>query len=249
MARVSTTTKILVMADVHAPLQDESALKVVEEFRADFKPHIVIALGDWLDATSVSSFAYDSLAETDLLHEFEVCNQLLDRFRPDYYLEGNHEERLRRAGLVKQDHRSFFDPQRNLYIRQRGIKWIPYVNDKVLYLGKLGFHHGITCGVNATRGEAMSNGNIVCGHIHRSGLSTIYHAGAVHTAHHIACLCNLQLEYAKSKKKQPTEHGFGWGYIYKSGHFTFNIARLLGSEVHLNDKRYKIGWKKAGKTT
>lgn len=242
MANVRTTTKIMVMSDLHAPYQDDKALKVCEQFRKDFKPDIVIALGDWLDATSVSSFASDTTPDTDMLHEFEVCNELLDIFQPTYFLEGNHEHRLRRAGAVRQDHRRLFCPKHWLKIKERKIKWIPYSHFErdVLTLGKLNFIHGFACSQYASMKEALRFGSVVHGHTHRIQMLSPPHATYKWTAFNIGCLCKLEQDYVETRQPHGWAHGFGWGYIYKSGNFTFNIARLIGDTVHLNGKEYTL---------
>lgn len=242
MVTVKTTTRVMWMSDLHAPHQDEQVLKVVEQFRSDFKPHILIAGGDWLDATSVSTFAYDQSKDTDLLHEYEVCNELIDRFRPDYFLEGNHEHRLRRPGAVKQDHRGLFDPKYWLNIKKRGIKWVPYSHHEkhLLKIGKMTFIHGFACNQYASMKEALRFGSVVHGHTHRIQMFSPPHATYKWTAFNCGCLCQLDQEYAATRQPHGWAHGFGFGYFYKGGDFSWQIVRLIGKRFYINGKEYQL---------
>jgi predicted phosphodiesterase len=240
MARVSTTTKVLVLSDVHAPFHDEKALAVAEAFQKDFKPQLTIALGDWIDGTYVSTFPKD-IEQFDQLDEFESGNELLDRFKPQVYVEGNHEQRFRRKGIVPQGYRRLLDPRRWLNLKKRGIRWVRYSSyDKDVYkLGKLSLIHGFACNLHAAAKTAQRFGSVVFGHTHRIQTFSTTHAGNSCTGWNIGCLCNLHQEYAETRGHD-WHHGFGMGYIYKSGNFTFNTVRLIGDRVHIEGKEYVL---------
>jgi predicted phosphodiesterase len=240
--KVKATTKVMVLSDVHAPYQDDKALAVAEAFKKDFKPDITLALGDWVDAKCIATFASD-IHDLDQFHEFEVANELLDRFQPDIFFEGNHEERFRRPGCVPQLYRRMMAPQHWLQLKKRGIRWIPYSkNPRHLYrLGKLTFIHGFSAAQNACKNEALAFGCVVHGHTHRIATVQVPHASAAHTAFNIGCLCDLHPPYMENRVGGLSwAHGFGFGYIYKSGNFTFNTARLIGDYIHLEGKQYKL---------
>lgn len=241
MARVSTTTRVLCMSDLHVPYQDERALAIVERFKKDFKPHITMALGDWIDGEHVSTFASE-VEEYDTVDEFEICNELLDRFQPDIFFEGNHEERFRRKGIIPQGYRRALDPRTWLHLKERGIKWIPYSQfpNDIYTLGKLNFIHGFSATKYAAMEEALRFGSVVFGHTHRIQMLSPPHCSFKWTAFNIGCLCKLTQKYIQTSRPNSWAHGFGWGYIYKSGNFTFNIARLVGDRVHLNGKEYNF---------
>ena len=168
MARVSTTTRILVMSDLHAPYQDEKPLKVVESFKKDFKPHVTVALGDWIDATSFSTHAKD-VEDFDQLDEYVEGNILLDRFQPTHWVDGNHEHRLFRPGNIPQTYRRLLDHRKWLYLKDRGIKYYPYSShDKdILKFGKLTLIHGFSASQYAAMRAATRYGAVVMGHTHR----------------------------------------------------------------------------------
>ena len=238
MAQVRTTTRVLVLPDVHTPLHDEKAIDIVLRFKKDFKPHITIAGGDFVDAQYVSLFAKD-LGPHDQWYEFEVANQLLDKLRPDIYLEGNHEERFFRAGNIPQEYRRLLDPRHWLQLKQRGIQWVPYDSRKVYRLGKLAIVHGFSTGLNAGRKHATTFGPVVFGHSHRLEQGGVYHKGECLPYYNIGCLCAEQ-DYGKNKIPPPLERGFGFGIIRKGGDFDFYAVRIAGKAVYINGKEYKL---------
>lgn len=240
MPRVVSTTRVLVMSDIHVPHQDETALRVVEDFKKDFKPHITLFLGDIIDAYSVSTFVKD-VAIHDQLDEFEICNELLDRFQPTVYFDGNHEERFRRPS-IPQEYRRLLDPRKWLKLHKRGIKWIPYsTNPKDIYrLGSLSFLHGFYTGSTAARRMAQAFGCCVFGHTHAAGEVPLPNVRDV-VAFNTGCLCDLYPGYMATRPNGLQWcHAFGYGYIYRSGNFTFDVPRIIGDIVHINGKEYKI---------
>lgn len=238
--KCKATTKVLVLSDVHVPFHDENALRIAYEFKKDFKPDVVIALGDWLDAEAASTFAKDP-SDADFYEEIEICNTLLDEFQPDYFFEGNHEQRLRRPNIAP-EFRRLLDPRKLLYLNKRGIKWVPYSSHpkRLFKIGKMTFIHGFSAAQNAAKNEALRFGCVVHGHTHRIATVQVPHADHKSTAFNIGCLCDLNPGYMDTKAPHGWAHGFGYGYFYKSGHFTFNTARLIGDRVHLVGKEYEL---------
>ena len=238
--KVKATTKVLVLSDIHVPFHDENALRVAMEFKKDFKPDIVIALGDWLDAEAASTFAKDP-SDCDFCEEIEICNELIDRFEPNYFLEGNHEQRLRRPNIAP-EFRRLLDPRKLLHLHRRGITWVPYSSHPkhLLRIGKMTFIHGFSAALAAGRKEAAAFGCVVHGHTHRIATVQVPHATNKLTAFNIGCLCDLNPGYMDTKGPNGWAHGFGYGYFYKSGHFTFNTARLIGDKCHLVGKEYQL---------
>lgn len=235
------------MSDLHAPYEDLRALKVVEQFKNDFKPHLLVCLGDWLDSTSFSSHARDA-ESFDQLDEYNHCNQLLDRFATKsrtlseiVWIDGNHEDRLYRAGNVPQEWRRLMDHRKWLELEKRHIRWFPYTTDhrRVFKVGKLSFVHGFSTGVSALRKTGSYFGCSVMGHTHAPGVAHHPRSSYRETVFNTGCLCDLNPPYMKAKLNN-WAHGFGWGYLYKNGHFTFNVARLIGNKIHLEGKEYNI---------
>ena len=141
MSRLHTHTKFWVGFDRHCPESDPTVDKIVEEFLHDFKPQIRVAGGDWQTADQVSKFGSET--PVHLKDEFAMNRHALRRFGITHYLEGNHEERLRRIGLLDPRVRSLADVQTNLHLAKMKIQFVPYHPTKgVLRFGCLKVFHG-----------------------------------------------------------------------------------------------------------
>lgn len=242
MASVHTDKRILALSDVHLPYSSARALSLAEKFKKDFKPNITLALGDWLDVSAASSFSRD-VEDFDALHEIELCNELLDRFKPTHFFEGNHEYRLRKAGNIPQEIRRLMDLKQWLNLKKRGIKWQPYENDKPLQIGNLTFIHGFAHGLNSGRKSIKEFGNIVYGHTHRVAMESDVVPGTIGYSYNIGCLCDIRkMEYIKQKGRFPWTNGFGYGTVKKSGSFQFNVVPIHAGrkEIRIDGKTYKL---------
>lgn len=95
------TIRIVVLSDVHVPYHDPHALRLALRIAQWIKPQIAIILGDFVDFHGISRFPVHPLRRLLFRREIELAQDVLQSIRnalPDtyfYYLEGNHEARLR----------------------------------------------------------------------------------------------------------------------------------------------------------
>ena len=101
MAKRPGVERVLVVPDIHVPNHDLSALRVLKEFCDDWKPNTTIFLGDLIDADAVSQLPPYN-ARIPQLEEYEQAKEILDVFKPDILLEGNHEERVTKR-FIRED--------------------------------------------------------------------------------------------------------------------------------------------------
>ena len=110
-----TPRRALFLFDVHVPEHDPKVLKLASDFAKDFKPHIVVAGGDWCNCDSAGKYRAEHAISLD--KEYEIVRGLLREFKVTHYLEGNHGERIRRkGGEVPKEFRSLLDVRTNLLI-------------------------------------------------------------------------------------------------------------------------------------
>lgn len=86
----------LIIADLHCPFHDTTALQVVLQKGANLKVKQIIVAGDLFDFASVSRFS-KSEVQTRLESDLELAGQVLlclSRLAPVYVVSGNHDERL-----------------------------------------------------------------------------------------------------------------------------------------------------------
>lgn len=97
------TVRALLYGDTHFPYQDSGALKVVAKIAKDEQPAVLCHMGDLLDCYSLSRFDKNPDRKDSMQDEINQARMHLAQMRdlcPDarfIYLEGNHEDRLRRV--------------------------------------------------------------------------------------------------------------------------------------------------------
>lgn len=96
--------KVFLHGDTHHGYQDERTLAVTQALLEDFGPDILADMGDGVDAGHLSAkFKQNPTRKVNLQDEINAKRMQLASFRrsapnADYwYLEGNHEDRLRRT--------------------------------------------------------------------------------------------------------------------------------------------------------
>lgn len=96
--------KVFLHGDTHHGFQDDKTLAVTQALLEDFGPDILADMGDGVDAGHLSEkFKQNPMRKTTLQDEINAKRMQLASYRrsaPDaeyWYLEGNHEERLRRS--------------------------------------------------------------------------------------------------------------------------------------------------------
>src|SRR5690349_8823634 len=88
--------------DVHAPFHRQEAWDIVVKAQRDFKPDIVVTLGDFVDFFNISRWSKDPQRVLTLADEVRTAQQMLDEVVETtpaarrIYLGGNHEDRLQR---------------------------------------------------------------------------------------------------------------------------------------------------------
>jgi len=230
-------TKFVFASDVHIPHEDKRALKILHDFRRDFKPDRFIVGGDLLSADQVSSFPNN--CHVDLSDEFDQANFYLDQWKPTDFLMGNHEERLSRVGLVKENMLKMLDPVKHLKLKERKVKYLPYDSERPLVIGKLKFVHGFYASEYAAKKHADIYGNVVFGHTHRIQSFQAKTTATNHsTGFNTGCLCKLRLPYITTNGPTRWGLGFGFGYVKKNGNFSMYLARIINNKVIINDKEY-----------
>ena len=181
-------TKVVVLPDIHAPKCHYPSLKVVLEFIKDYKPNMLIQLGDLCDFDSLSK--YETLKEKDLTslnHEVESANEVLDSIEKvlpwnceKVLLEGNHDRRPETYRLNRWDaqaKRLFGMAQlpdfHVLYnLKKRGWSWVE--ENKLFDVGRASFVHGFfTNQYHAAKTVRRWFKTIIYGHLHQYQVHTI----------------------------------------------------------------------------
>lgn len=92
--------RTLIVPDTHVPYNDDAAWLKLCDFARDFKPDLVILLGDFLDFEYLSTFEFPASRIGGLPGDLNKCSDMLARLQSFAkvdtieYLGGNHEQRI-----------------------------------------------------------------------------------------------------------------------------------------------------------
>jgi predicted phosphodiesterase len=173
--------RIFFWPDTHTPFQDKHAVATALKILIQYKPDILVILGDFFDCYIASSFEKDPLKSANLIDvELRQGRKLLNEIitaskaKKVYFLEGNHELRIKT--LVKRNLGIFANyfqinaplgPEK-MFGLPKGTIFLPYGQKQLFKLGPIGarhktFQNQYVCGKTIQR-SAMT---MVFGHTHR----------------------------------------------------------------------------------
>lgn len=248
--------RVFFLSDCHIPFHDKTAMKIVFNVLADFKPTILISNGDFVDFFAVSRHSKDPARATKLQGEVDVCNQILDRLDDicpkarRIYLGGNHEDRLQRylasdapalSGLKLYSGESL-DVPGLLGLKARGWEYVHYKDD--IRLGKIWVTHDVgTAGrYNVFKTLDTYQASIVTGHTHR--LAYVVEgdaAGGRKVSAQFGWLGDVAkidwMHRVKARREWTT--GFGYGYLDpRSGYVYLVPVPIVKSTAMVEGKLY-----------
>lgn len=202
--------------DTHFPFQDQRALDVVAGISVDQRPDVLVHMGDLLDCYTLSRWDKNPERKETLQDEINAARMHLAQMRDLHpnarfiYLEGNHEDRLRRilwnlegpAAVLAQltAFRNSITWPALLGLDELHIEFVPYAEQSRRgFLPKFIVKHGtVVRGRSAytANGEWSKYGmSGASGHTHRLG--AFFHRD--HNGNHVwletGCTCLLTPEY------------------------------------------------------
>ena len=238
MSKIFTGKKFWLGFDRHCPYHDPKIDKIALDFLADFKPQIRVAGGDWQTVDQVSTFQNEG--DIDLADEFAMNREAIRQFGITHYLEGNHEERLRRVGLkLDKRLRSLVDLESNLRLKKQKIPLIPYHPRKgILKFGHLKILHGFYATEYVAKKTAAIYGTCVFGHTHRFQTFQSKEAFESHCGFAIGLMGKIDQPYTDNRAPMGWTNGFCFGYIHRNGYFELYPVRIFGNQVIINNHVY-----------
>lgn len=217
--------RILFVPDTHRPYHSERAWQLMLKAARQFKPHVIIVLGDFADFYTVS--AHDKDPKRKESFEDEVASVAVGLNELDslgaeekHFVSGNHEFRLERFLMTSAPPLySMIKVEKLFDLKKRGWSYTPY--QRSLRIGKLHVTHdeGNAGPYAHERARASFEGNCVIGHTHRLAVS--YRGNAKGTCHVGAMFGWLgdinRIDYMHRVRAQQWQLGFGVGYLLPSG--------------------------------
>lgn len=196
--------KTILAQDFHFPFQDLRLIALFLGFVAREEPGQIILPGDILDCYKISRFDKDPNRKLDLQGEIDECYNFLVDLReaagPDcdiVYLEGNHEQRLRKYLWSKAPELASLNcltVDGLLELDSLDIKYQESID-----IGKFHIYHGSLVRQEAgytAKAEFIKNGcSGMTGHTHRDAKYTRRNRGGHHVWYENFCMCDLDAEY------------------------------------------------------
>lgn len=213
--------RFIVAGDVHGDMSDDKANAAFFKFCAQWRPEIRICAGDLWDFRPLRGKASEDEKRESMQADFDAGVEWFNKFRPQYFLRGNHDERLwecAESGSPRADLAQILIHGGRLagvsvegLMRRHKCTMLPYhKRDGVLRLGSLKVIHGFNSGVYATRQHALIYGSVLHGHTHTIDEHAIPGIER-RVARSIGCLCRLDMDY-NARQPQSLRHAHGWAY-------------------------------------
>lgn len=226
------TRPILIVPDAHVPFHDRRAWALMLKVGRRLRPHTMVVIGDLADFFGVSSHSKHPERALKMREELDEVNRALDELdglgaSDKIFVEGNHEDRLRRYLQDKAPELfGVVNISDLLHLDGRGWQYIPYRADTKC--GKLHLTHdvGQVGRYSVYRTLDTYRHSAVTGHSHR--LAYVVEAdatGEYRVAAQFGWLGDHdQIDYmASAKAKKDWVLGFGIGYHDVSTEYVYLV--------------------------
>jgi hypothetical protein len=252
--------KAVLYGDVHFPNQDDRALAVLMAVVADYEPDVLVCMGDLLDCYLLSAFDKNPAVLSTLQDEIDMARTHLHQMAqiaPNarrIFLEGNHEDRLRRLLWNLQDRNRTLTTLRDvnealewtslLHLDEIGWEFVPHLgsaqaNQNVL--PKFLLKHGTVVrkwsGWSARAEWERYGKSGASGHCHRLGMFFHRDLRGNHVWVETGCLCDLEPDWLPSPDWQ---NGFVVASFEKeTGAFAIEPVYIHNGSAMWRGKFYK----------
>lgn len=243
-----TLEPVLVVSDAHVPFHSRVWWDLLLQVGRFLRPKHLVIIGDFGDFYSVSDHDKDPERANRMdaeLAEIDACLDELDALgaTDKLYIEGNHEDRLRRHLMRNPALARVVSTERLLRLKERGWEFVPY--KRHAQRGAVHFTHDVgAAGRNAVfRALDVYGHSVVSGHTHR--LAYIVEGTATGE-------CKLsatfgwggdveQIDYMNlAKARKDWALGFGAGYLDpRSGYCYLTPLPVVHGTVCFNGKLFR----------
>ena len=221
--------RILVISDMHLPYQHKDAIQFLKEIKKEFKPDMIVNIGDLLDFHAISMHEHNPdlySAGMELDKAKEYIKQLEDIFPEVVEVDSNHSSLVYRRALKFGMSKQFLKP----YGEFLGTRKWTWVDDLTLTMSdgkRCFFTHGRSADIlKVSQTMGMS---AVQGHYHTKFLISYWaNPDNLFFAMNVGCLINqksMAFNYAKNFK---TRFILGCGIIING------VPRLLPMVLNNN---------------
>lgn len=205
--------RFVAVADNHGDMVDKEAARAFHGFCDDWKPEIRIHLGDCFDFRPLRRKADKEERRESMIGDFEAGKEFLERFKPEVFISGNHDQRLpdlaAQGNGILSDYAQKCVNEIEALGKAVGFRILPYHKRLGVYrIGSLKCIHGFMCGITAARRTALTYGSVIMGHGHAIDHQTI-EGLEPRMGRMIGCLVKLDMEYNRASIGS-LRHAHGW---------------------------------------
>jgi len=169
----TTLKKLAFFGDSHHPYHHKKAWSLFLQVMEDFKPDVLVGLGDLADFYKISRFQKDPSRELTFDGEIDACNAALDELdalgvERKIFIAGNHEDRLARYCMdTAPELFKTVSVPKLFNLELRGWEFVDYKEH--IKIGKLYVTHdvGSTGPYAIFRAASTFQHPVVVGHTHR----------------------------------------------------------------------------------
>lgn len=226
--------KFVACFDVHGDKQDKKAVASFFDFVDRFNPEIKVLGGDLWDFRPLRKKADAHEKKESMKKDYEAGHDFLVQYRPQYFLRGNHDERMwdlaQYGDGLLQDYATNGIEEIEVDCEIMGCRLLPYhKRNGVLKLGHLKVIHGFYTGPNAARRTALLYGSTIFGHGHGIQHSQVEDLDFC-MGRMCGCLTELDHDYNRAHPGTLAQaHGWAYGVIHKrTGAFHVAQAQQVG---------------------
>ena len=225
--------KSVFIPDAHIPHIAEDIFENLLAFLKDFQPDKIFILGDWMDFYNLSKFDQDPKLFGQLQRELNLGHFYLEQIRKvcpkadGVFLEGNHEDRLRRWLWKNPEIASLMDLNISALLGLEELRFhaIPY-GDTFDYNGSLIVKHGDIVRMHSAytaKAELEKHGvSGISGHTHRLGQFNKTDDSGQKLWQEAGCVCKMALPWSKNNNWQ---QGFVYAHMETKGN-RFHIVSV-----------------------
>jgi predicted phosphodiesterase len=214
--------RFLAFSCLHTPLHDEDAVDWMLGQIREFRPNVIVHLGDGHEADAASRWPTEE--GFTLQDEFDTHNEILYRVRQNAYartrlvfLPGNHEANILGKGRIARKIRGlvdYRDYEEELEYWEQPAEYVYRREGGTFSLGQVTFTHGYETaknGENQTYALGLPWGLVIAGHTHRpSPVTQLYRLQNMPVPYWYAnagCLRNIdKVDWMQSKRRSAWGH-------------------------------------------
>jgi hypothetical protein len=243
-----TLEPVLIVPDLHAPYHSKPGWDLLLQVARAIKPQHLVIIGDFADFYGVSDHDKHPARANRMDEELDTVNAMLDELdalgaSDKLYIEGNHEDRLRRYLMRHPALHNVVTTDRLLRLRERGWEFVPYKRHAAR--GAVHFTHDVgASGRNAVfRALDTYQHSVVTGHTHR--LQYIVEGSAVGDCKVSAMFGWLgdveSVEYMTlAKARKDWALGLGVGYLDPASGFVYLVpVPIVHGSCMVNGQLYR----------